>query len=1580
MTDDLRASLDRFANGTYTEADVATLRRALQAGKITVATGERAVAVGGDMTDAIIITGDGNVVCVYKGGEAEAIKQAFHWTLEDLSKYEQCYLEQVREECGELRTEGVYPVTAPLKDVFVMLEAMRTPPSGIETDVVVPPGYVERNDKARAERAALGYENHPGEERQVTIRGKAPTVIPLSKALQEQQHLVILGDPGSGKTTLLQFVALCFATEGLAQEKLGLTENRVPIRVALRGYDGKGMLGELLVEATKEVGQFKSASEAESLEIARALLKRWLSERRVILLLDGLDEVPGPQRAAVAEAIARFSRSDEGRSCRIVVTSRVAGYRETGHIGAAFSCYTIRPFASAEDALPFVSGWLKAMVAALPQKEAEVQAHALLEKLERRRDRSVIANPLYLRLAVASYVRRDQIPRGRVELYNYYINEVLIGREKKRERDIPWSRRQLGEALESMAWALQIGEGRTIGELAEIIEREVQGIENGEKLISYLRERLGLLISYGYERGEVIAFRHATFREFFVARRLERAWKVDQEQTWKFLQPRLHHPDWKEPVLFLSAMLESEEATNLVERILDAKSPYESELHRDLLLAGECLESGAKIEPELRRMIIDKLLQLYFEQGGRDEARVRYARPAVNRLIIQPIESILSSLADNEHAYLTDLLLTIAEGKELEPLGRIVITSLVLVGRDLARWCIGVPLVFWDLVKELVIHPLLSRFKEQNELSDLPQPFREDVPSRTVRALKDFWYVATYPVRIPLNVRSRREGIRNSRRRIAIRLIGDLRIRTPGVTSALLSALEVLALRDVAAEALGKVGPGAPEVVRTLIDVQWSHRQVRGWDQTVESVIEAIGLLGQRHPEVVNVLLDLVKSPDADQADIRYTATQALCKAAETNVRAMEFVLEVWREIHRAQNDAAVWYALDEGIREGLRDGRKLFRSASPEVVRYLLDLLWNCDSCEAYFTPMPAAEFLGTVVGDAPLVQCKVVEESGRIHYHTVDLTEELFNLLQRASYRVADFALRTLSIWGMNRPDLAVRLIQTIREADAQMLAIALESRLEFNLVTHQALEKQRKDTPPLDQSTVEWWQEHIARLRSPNKATRDVELTRWLMLAYNARLDEYDLRYLPETIERTKCITFHKAYKTMCYKIKGTSEDELSRKPPPDLDPHVVTALACFRGWKSGALPCPTTKTTIEKALREEILEGTNFAVSILRSRDKRSVEILSSIVEGKIAEFFGSSLREATENLGEAPEQKRPFWYDRRKPYLEGRIAAAYALAELTADYPEAQEVLVSNLNLQSWGRGEFEETKFQEHVILALGSVKSANRDLVAALLDIVIYHDEKVYWAGESALSRLRNPAPEAVELLCDTYESLGPERHRVKSHVLETLSTAESFTPRIVNLFLGALKDRDIEARNAAAEGLGNIKKADPRVIKALLAALRHTAATARALGNLAGWVGTTARDLRLLRKIAKGLRRAFHKPDRRSQFWLPEDVRDIAYEALARVVGKITELEAKASPAHLPLLGSGESSPIAQRSSRIGIALSVLVSAVLGLASNVVAAYLQERYNLITDSLRFSVVLAVFVVSLVVGTMMALRANELH
>jgi WD40 repeat protein len=55
---DLQQALQRLKDGTHTPADLEALRHAVQTGQVTLATGERAVALGGSADGAIIITGD----------------------------------------------------------------------------------------------------------------------------------------------------------------------------------------------------------------------------------------------------------------------------------------------------------------------------------------------------------------------------------------------------------------------------------------------------------------------------------------------------------------------------------------------------------------------------------------------------------------------------------------------------------------------------------------------------------------------------------------------------------------------------------------------------------------------------------------------------------------------------------------------------------------------------------------------------------------------------------------------------------------------------------------------------------------------------------------------------------------------------------------------------------------------------------------------------------------------------------------------------------------------------------------------------------------------------------------------------------------------------------------------------------------------------------------------------------------------------------------------------------------------------------------------------------------------------------
>jgi hypothetical protein len=72
---DLGQILQRLLAGTASEADRLTLQEAFAGGRLSLATGARAVAVGGSVSDTMIVTGDGNILI--KGCDAAAVRQTF---------------------------------------------------------------------------------------------------------------------------------------------------------------------------------------------------------------------------------------------------------------------------------------------------------------------------------------------------------------------------------------------------------------------------------------------------------------------------------------------------------------------------------------------------------------------------------------------------------------------------------------------------------------------------------------------------------------------------------------------------------------------------------------------------------------------------------------------------------------------------------------------------------------------------------------------------------------------------------------------------------------------------------------------------------------------------------------------------------------------------------------------------------------------------------------------------------------------------------------------------------------------------------------------------------------------------------------------------------------------------------------------------------------------------------------------------------------------------------------------------------------------------------------------------------------
>ncbi len=284
-----------------------------------------------------------------------------------------------------------------------------------------------------------------------------------------------------------------------------MDEERIPILLNLPAYaEQLSAPGPTLERALAlEVNEFLRKEP----EVATKLVNSWRDEGRLLVLLDGLDEVPDSLRPAVREEIVRFARSPSGKECRIVIASRTAGYTP---LGADFKEYTLKPFEEPEELRPYLMGWLAALK---PEWKPEAEKHAdrLLEGTRAQPAlRRIMDNPLILRLSAEVYAATGEIARNRAELYQRWIDETW---ERAVRRGAPLD--QKGHALqllEEVAWHLHNGLDLQLAETDLVL----------------LREKMGLLVRLnGY-----LAFAHTTFREYFVAQRLARAWGGDREGAW----------------------------------------------------------------------------------------------------------------------------------------------------------------------------------------------------------------------------------------------------------------------------------------------------------------------------------------------------------------------------------------------------------------------------------------------------------------------------------------------------------------------------------------------------------------------------------------------------------------------------------------------------------------------------------------------------------------------------------------------------------------------------------------------------------------------------------------------------------------------------------------------------------------------------------------------------------------------------------------------------------------------------------------------------------------------------------------
>ncbi|WP_067495379.1 NACHT domain-containing NTPase [Actinoplanes sp. TFC3] len=328
----------------------------------------------------------------------------------------------------------------------------------------------------------------------------------------------IVGEPGSGKSTFVKHLFL-----HACEESFRTKSGRLPIILELRQLKPPRRMSSpdkltdwLMTELRTKVESVHGYEMHELFEAASR-------GSGLLVLLDGLDEVPSERYPAISLAIAGLSRRlmNDSVKSRLLLTMRSQFHDQVrADFDAHFeSTYRVKRFSSA-DVYTFLTKWPFT-------HDPLASANRIYGDLtDRPTLREMCSNPLIL----AMYVANDQgsgsgAPDTRTAFYNHVVEELLVARRS----------RQLGIAAKS---ALQAQREQVLGPLAyenltdpnqpsnsipwsRAIElaTEVHGCstaEAAEQMLLELCKETGIIAVE--KPGESLRFIHLTFCEFLAAR------------------------------------------------------------------------------------------------------------------------------------------------------------------------------------------------------------------------------------------------------------------------------------------------------------------------------------------------------------------------------------------------------------------------------------------------------------------------------------------------------------------------------------------------------------------------------------------------------------------------------------------------------------------------------------------------------------------------------------------------------------------------------------------------------------------------------------------------------------------------------------------------------------------------------------------------------------------------------------------------------------------------------------------------------------------------------------------------------
>ena len=350
-------------------------------------------------------------------------------------------------------------------------------------------------------------------------------------------HLMILGQPGAGKSTFLRKIGL----EALKGKSGQIQGEIIPVLLELKQF------------TTNEVNIYNIIEQefiSCQLPLAKEFSNQLLRQGKLLLLLDGLDEVPNKNFELVIDKIQKFVK--EYKQNKFVISCRTAAYRQKFQ---NFKEFMIADF-NDQQIQQFIKNWFYSQV----DKQLGTDQKCWNKINTQEATKELARTPLLLTFLCLEYDESQDLPKNRATLYGNALDILL--RRWAGEKRLPYEPiyRQLGIDLEKIMLAeiaydnfatdkLFFSQPEVLNQIQKVIDNNDNAPKNLDvgKILDAITIEQGILV----ERArDVFSFSHLTLQEYLTAQHI-----YDNRLVEKLVTEHLPDQRWKEVFLLVAGVM-----------------------------------------------------------------------------------------------------------------------------------------------------------------------------------------------------------------------------------------------------------------------------------------------------------------------------------------------------------------------------------------------------------------------------------------------------------------------------------------------------------------------------------------------------------------------------------------------------------------------------------------------------------------------------------------------------------------------------------------------------------------------------------------------------------------------------------------------------------------------------------------------------------------------------------------------------------------------------------------------------------------------------------------------------------------